>query len=51
MTKEEGKERKEERGGSQRQPGTRADMCFRGWMGTAVEKVSGPGTGLPGETG
>lgn len=49
--KEEGKEGKKEGAESQRQWGTRADMCFRSWMGTGVEKVSGSGTGLPGESG
>lgn len=49
--KEEEKEGKEEGAESQRQWGTQADVCFRSWTGTGVEKVSGPGTGLPGESG
>lgn len=27
------------------------DVCFRSRTGTGVEKVSGPGVGLPGESG
>lgn len=51
LMKEEGKEGKKEGAESQRQWGTRADMCFRGWVGTGADRVSGSGTRLPGESG
>lgn len=47
LEEEEGREeeRKEEREVKpQRQWDTRADMCFRNWVGTGVKRVSGLGT-------
>lgn len=51
LEEEEGREeeRKEEREVKpQRQWDTRADMCFRNWVGTGVKRVSGLGTSQEG---
>lgn len=44
---EEGRRR---HSGSHRRLGTGADLRFRSWIQTGVERVMGPGAGLPGES-